>query len=610
MGKNEETTKKAIEEDVDDFAKIDDSEPKETTEAVEKKDSSLPEDEKASVDSATVPVKKSGRLKRFFSTKRGKAAGIVFAVVLIVAILLAVPTTRYGILGSFIKKDIHVMVMDSSTMKPVSQATVSVGDKNTKTDKNGEVTLGAMPVGHYTLKIAKGYYKTGEVTYDVPILSEAKEAHVSLAATGRQVTVQVTNKITNAILAGATITVNDTSAVTDDKGIAIIVLPADKKALQGMVSLDGYNKTAIEVKVTDQADANKAVLTPVGNVYYLSKQTGTINVMKSYLDGSNASVVVEGTGNENDNDTVLLAARDWNYMALSAKRDADEKKSGQLYLVDAKSGSLKTIDEGDASFQLVGWSDHRFIYIVTRNNANLWDGQTQRLKSYDAETGKLTILDEKTASGSNYYDYQSESIGYPYILDNKIVYTKVWNQGQSVSAPSDKKSAIMTVNPDGSQKQRVKEFAMQREITVNASLYQPQGIYFRVSADNVTATYYEYEGGTVKSISNTDDKFYNTAYPTYLVSPNGQKTFWSESRDGKNSLFVGDKDGKDTLALANQSEDTAYGWYGDKYVLLSKNNSELYIAAADKPFEQPLKITNFHKPAVRFPGYGYGYGGQ
>lgn len=610
MGKNEETTKKVIDEDADESVKMDDSESKEATETTEKKDSPSSEGE-ASVDSKAASVKKSGRLKRFFSTKRGKAAGIVFAVVLIAAILLAIPTTRYGILGSFIKKDIHVMVMDSSTMKPVSQATVSVGDKNTKTDKNGEVTLSAMPVGHYALKIMKGYYKTSEVTYDVPILSEAKEAHVSLTATGRQVMVHVANKVTNAILAGATITVNDTSAVADDKGIATIVLPADKKTLKGTVSLDGYNQTAIEVKVTDQPDVNKAVLTPAGNVYYLSKQTGKINVMKSHLDGGDASVVVEGTGNENDNDTVLLAARDWNYMALSAKRDADEKKSGQLYLVDAKSDSLKIIDEGDASFQLVGWSDHKFIYIVTRNNANLWDGQTQRLKSYDADTGKITVVDEIAAAGSNLYDWQRESIQNPYILSGKIIYAKVWNQNYSNPTVSDKKSAIMSSNPDGTQKQRVKEFAMQHYMSIDAKLYEPQAIYFKVNIDSAPeSTYYEYEDNSVKGVSNTDQKFYNTAYPTYLVSPTAQKTFWSESRDGKNSLFVGDKDGKDTTTLASQSEYTAYGWYGDKYVLLSKSDSELYIAAADKPFEQPLKITNFHKPAVRFPGYGYGYGGQ
>jgi len=605
MDKNKETIEE-VHDQADNDLKVDDIEPKEVTESPKEDDSQIP---------TGVPVKsvkKTNRFKRFMSTKKGKAVVIIGVVILIIATLLAVPVTRYGILGNIVKKNIRVMVIDSATAKPVSQAIVTLGDKSAKTDKKGEATLDSVAVGEYTLRITKGYYKTNEAAYTVPVLGEIKQTHISLVATGRQVSLSVSNKITGAVLTGATVTVKDTSAVTDSKGVATIVLPADKKTFQGTVSLDGYNQSAVDIKVTDQTDANKVALIPAGDVYYLSKQTGKINVMKSHLDGTSASVVVEGTGNENDRETVLLAARDWNYMALFAKRSADSKKPGQLYLVDTKSGNLKTIDEGDATFQLVGWSDHKFVYLVTRNNRNLWESNTERLKSYDAETGKLTILDENAATGGNNYDYQYESLRNAYILNDKIVYTKIWDRNYFAPSLADKKSAIMSVNPDGSQKQRVKEFSMQSSISIEAKLYEPQEIYFRVSIDSAGSNpeYYEYQNNTVKGVSNTDDKFYNTFYPTYLVSPNGQKTFWYEPRDGKNTLLIGDRDGKDSSTLATQSEYTAYGWYGDKYILLSKNDSELYIASADKPLEQPLKITNFHKPSLRYPGYGYGYGGQ
>ena len=232
-------------------------------------------------------------------------------------------------------------------------------------------------------------------------------------------------------------------------------------------------------------------------------------------------------------------------------------------------------------------------------------GQTQRLKSYDADTGKLSVIDEITAEGTNQYDYAREEIVSPYILEGKIVYSK--NVFRSSSVTTSKKSAIMSVNPDGSQKQRLKEFDEANYI--QSRLYEPQEVYFRVSKGSDAPAFYEYENNTLKSISNTDAKFNETEYPTYLVSPSGSETFWSEPRDGKNTLLVGDKDGKDGKTLASQSEYRAYGWYGDKYILLSKNESELYIASADSAFETPIKITNFHKPQLRYPGYGYGYGG-
>lgn len=548
------------------------------------------------------------RLKRFLATKKGKAVAILVGLVFIVVVLLAIPATRYGILGMFIKKDVTFIVEDSATKKVVSAANVTIGAMNAKTDSAGKVTLKELPVGEYTAKISKKYYRDASFVYEVPVLGSPKEGAVTLEATGRQVTLSVANSITKEVVAGASITINDVSSLTNDKGIATLVLPADKKLLKASVKAEGYNDTEVEVKVTDQTDANNFSVVPSGTIYFLSKQTGKINVMKSNLDGSASTVVVEGTGNENDRETVLLAARDWNYMALSSKRDAN--KAGQLYLVDGKSGKLTTIDEGDASFQLVGWSDHRFIYLVNRNNKGDWETQTQVLKSYNAETGKLTILDETVGMGTNYNDYQREYMQSPYILAGKIVYSKRWSQGGVAPVPSDKKSAIMTVNPDGSGKQRVKEFGMQRYIDVSGKLYEPQDVYFRVSADNDPATYYEYENNTAKSVSGTDDKFNNTFYPTYLVSPGNQKTFWYEPRDGKNTLLVGDKDGKDGLTLASQSEYKAYGWYSDKYVLLSKNDSELYITSSSKPIVQPIKITNYHRPDVSYPGYGYGYGGN
>lgn len=532
---------------------------------------------------------------------------VLLGFLLIVAVLLAIPVTRYSILGTFLKKDVTFIVKDSSTKKLISAASVTIGSMSAKTDASGKVTLKELPAGEYTVKINKKYYKDISVPYKVPVLGDPREGSVNLEAIGRQVILSVANTITKEIVVGASITMSDVSSVTNDKGTATLVLPADKKVLKAAIKAEGYNDTDVEVKITDQPDSNQFSLVPSGTVYFLSKQTGKVNVMKSNLDGSSAAVVVEGTGNENDRETVLLAARDWDYMALSSKRDA--KKVGQLYLVDGASGKLTTIDEGDASFQLVGWSDHRFIYLVNRNNKRTWEPQAQVLKSYNAETGKLTVLDETAAVGVSDYDYQREYVQGLYILEGKIVYSKTWQQNRPYGSPSDKKSAIMAVNPDGSGKQRLKEFTMEGSMSIQGKLYEPQEVYFRVGIDSSPAIYYEYEGNNLKSVSNTDDKFNNTFYPTYLISPNGQKTFWYESRDGKNTLLVGDKNGKDGLNLASQSEYKSYGWYSDKYVLLSKNDSELYITSASKPIEKAIKITNYHKPSISYPGYGYGYGG-
>lgn len=571
--------------------------------AEEPKVEPAPIDEKPVAENQHPP--KNNWLKRFLRTKKGKVITTLLAIVVILGVLFAIPATRYGILGTFIKREAKLIVVDNTTGKPVTETTVNLGSLSAKTDTNGKVSLKDVPVGEYTTKITKKHYKDSELTYTVPIFTASTEASVKLTATGRQVTITVANIFTAQPLDKATLTVDGTSTTTNDKGEATIVLPADKTSLKGTLTRDGYNQADVEIKVTDQADMNRFTLTPSGKVYYLSKETGNIDVMKANLDGTVPAVVVKATGNESDTETALLAARDWKYMVLSAKRKSDVKN--QLYLLDAKTDALKAIDEGDVSFQLVGWSDHRFLYIVTRNEKKDWEDKRQALKSYDADTGKLSVVDETFGAGTGYYNAEYEIFSAPYIVEGKVLYAK--NVSRSASMPLTKKAAVYALTLQSGQVQRLKEFDSNNYASIDARLYEPQEVYYRVVTDDGAAQFYEYEGGNIKSVSNSDERFYNVVYPTFLVSPNGQKTLWHESRNGKNAIFIGDKNGLNSEELAQQSDYATYGWYGDDYILLSKDKSELYITAAKKPLGTPVKIANYHKATINFAGYGYGYGG-
>jgi len=163
---------------------------------------------------------------------------------------------------------------------------------------------------------------------------------------------------------------------------------------------------------------------------------------------------------------------------------------------------------------------------------------------------------------------------------------------------------------DGGQKQTLKEFTAENFINISARVYEPKSVIYAVNIDGAGVSYYEYENGKIEPTSSTSDKFF-AQYPTYLVSPDNEMTLWSEPRNGKTAVLVGDSEGKNEKTLANESDYAAYGWYSDQYVLVSKNGSELYIAPKEAAFDtvQPLKITNYHKPALTYPGYGYGYGG-
>lgn len=561
-----------------------------------------------------LPVKQPGKLRRFIGTKKGKLTAALLGLVVILAGLLSVPFTRYALAGYVIKKDVAVRVIDAQTKKPVTEANVVLGTVSGKTDNEGSATLSQVPVGEYRLTITKKYYEDTTTEYIVPVIAEPQSVTTELAATGRQVTLSVTDKISGKPVTDATVTASDTSATTDADGTAVIVLPADKDVVTGIVKHSGYNDVSVELKVTEDVTANTVSATPAGTLYYLTKKTGKINVAKANLDGSDEKVVVEGTDKEDDHNTVLIASRDWKYLALLSRRDGGEKP--KLFVINTANGEMKVADEGKADFSLIGWSGRHFAYTVDRQRANFWDDKGQALKSYDAEASKLTTIDETSGSGTGSHDYAHQRLSYVRVVGERIVYSKDWNLSQSYQYNgqlADKKGQLLSVKVGTADKKVVKEFDPVMYGYLEVASYRPDELYLKWSTEG-KESFYSYADGEVKDApSLTTTAFYDITNRNYFGSPNGTKTYWSEVRNGKNVHLVGDANGENGKEVLTSADYAPYGWFTDNYLLVSKAGSELFIAPADKVFtesETPLRVTDYHKPIVNFPGFGYGYGGN
>jgi hypothetical protein len=198
------------------------------------------------------------------------------------------------------------------------------------------------------------------------------------------------------------------------------------------------------------------------------------------------------------------------------------------------------------------------------------------------------------------------------LLNGEVVYAKSGGSSSFPNHLTGKSDSLISVKPDGSNKHSIKDFPIpdgtQYYYGINVSQYEPYSLYVQVPNNNGTNSYYEYENGSVTAKSDVTDDTYGKTYPTYLISPNSRHSFWSEVRDNKNTLFVGDGDGTGGKQIATLSDYTPYGWYTDNYLLVSKNGSELYAMPTDGS-KSPVKITDYYKPQLTYKGYGGGYGG-
>ncbi len=543
-----------------------------------------------------------------------KKVSIPAALLVLLAALAAIPTSRYTIAGLFIQQSVTVSVVDAQTKKAVSSATVSAAGVSGRTDGNGRTTL-KLPPGPQQVTVSKRYYKDAAANVSVPLF-EKGTAEVRMTATGRQVPVTITNKITAKPVSGATIQAEGTEAKTDKNGKAVLVLPAGKETVNATLRAPGYNETGAAVKVTADESANVFGLVPAGKIYFLSNADGKIDVVKSNLDGSRRETVLPGTGKEDKFGTVLLASRDWKYLALHSKRDGGDH--AKLFLIETESDRVTVMDEGKANFYLAGWWDHHFVYRVERTEYKDWQPKKEALKSYNAASKKIALLDETGAVGDDASKYLREYMGNAYDVNGEIVFTKSvhmygWLHENLKRTPA----TAVSVKPDGSAKRVIKSWSAGdgvdiTAVSVDSKLYKPNELYMLHTPQySNKSEIWEYEDGKIKQVDTISrDKFYDQ-YPTFLQSPSGEQTFWSEPRDGKNALFVGDKAGDNQRQVMPLSEYQTYGWFTQDYLLVSKEGSELYIMPANNKdaTTEPLKLTDYYRPAYTYPGYGGGYGG-
>lgn len=135
------------------------------TDTITKTNAELTTDAASMSKIAHLKHKTKFHLSNLLKTKKRKVIAIIVGVIVILAILFAIPFTRYGALGWIIKKDVTITIVDSKTNQPVSNALVKIGNVSKQTDKDGVAKLTSVPVGQSGVEVTKQYYATYETIH-------------------------------------------------------------------------------------------------------------------------------------------------------------------------------------------------------------------------------------------------------------------------------------------------------------------------------------------------------------------------------------------------------------------------------------------------------------
>ncbi|HVX58813.1 MAG TPA: hypothetical protein VG964_03740, partial [Candidatus Saccharimonadales bacterium] len=292
------------------------------------------------------------------------------------------------------------------------------------------------------------------------------------------------------------------------------------------------------------------------------------------------------------NSSALSASPDGKYAAYETQRSAGDK-TPQLFILSTSDDRLLTFDSGDYNFSLIDWFGDTIVYKAIDNRTDIWQAGHEKLKSYNAATGKTTVLDSSAGTDSD--KGAGETYDSVYLTSGKVVFDKWWNS-DGTDDLSNHNNSVISVSPDGQNKQTAGSYSSNNARLV---LYQyaPNSFYVEIYNFTDSNVYYDYTvGGNYKKISqpsNTD--LYNN--PLYYFSPDRNQTYWSEGRDGKDTLITADAYGSESSQKVQATGYEAAGWYTNKYLIsTNKDQDELYVMALGG--KKPVKVADYQSTYV------------
>jgi hypothetical protein len=505
----------ALDEAVDDIAK-------------EESDKLLEEDDKsvaAKVQNSEKKQPLKARIKAFFAAWwRNKPARYmtIFIVLLALATAAIIPSSRYYVLNmAGVRSSASIQIIDQSTLQPLKNVKIEINGVTTQTDIDGLATLQEVKLGATKLIIEKRAFRGVEKNITVgwgsnPLPSE------QLTPVGTQYVFKVKDFVNGQSVSGVEAVHEDASALSNEEGE--IKLTLDKPADSFDVELisEGYKTEIISVDADDEA-AIERLLVPAKKHVFMSRRAGTYDVFAAYVDGSEETLLLKGTGEERE-DIALVPHTERDVVALVSTRSGQRNEDGfqlsSLTVLDINNPKITKEVVQSERIQIIGWHNERLIYVQIKSGTSAANPDRHQLKTYNIEQDVAAEL----ASANYFNDIM--------LLKDRILYAP--SSAYAKVAPG-----LFSVNPNGSDKK-----------TIHGSEVWSM---FRTSYDQLTFTTgkdwfsLHINDGGVEQLEGQPNEFVSRVY---IDNAPQTKSARIERRDGKGTLLIHD--------LAANNEDVLF----------------------------------------------------
>lgn len=438
--------------------------------------------------------------------KRGAIGGA--ATLVLIALLLAVPATRWPLLNFVGFRSTVVLTVQDQSQKPVALASVKIDETAAVTDQSGQALFQGLPLGKKTALIQKTGYGDKTTTFTSGI-GTTKQTY-QLKVIGIKLDVDIKNWLSGGPLEGATVTYGEANGMSDATGRATLVIPpTDDEKIEITVSANGYLEKKVETET--KVLSREVLLVPAQKNYFMSKRDGKFDIFSSNLDGSNQQKIIEASGKEDESLLQFSIHRGNKQAVLVANREGKMQNSrliAEVYLVDLERASLRKVDEG-SDVQLLDWGNDAIAYTKTIPSLNYDDPGLSKIMLINSTNNRLS-----EAASANYF--QSSLVA-----QNKLFYIPA-----DAYRPIENASLTSYDLTSAARKSYIQDRSVQ---------YITRASFASLQAQDNTGAVFELQiaQGSVKQIDRRP-----TASLSVATSPNGENAAWSDRRDGQGTLLV------------------------------------------------------------------------
>jgi hypothetical protein len=495
-------------------------------------------------------------LSAWWSNPKAKRLTVV-AAFLLLAIVLAVPQSRYFLLNNVgIRGSASVMVVDQSTLQPLRNVNVSLGGQSVRTDASGEARLTKVKLGPSDLVVERRAFAVTRKRVTVGWGSNPM-GEFQLIPTGVQYAFSVSDYLSGKPVHKAEVENDDASAFSDEEGkVKLTLEDSGLSEIEIIINAEGYRTEVLTVNA-DSKEEHSISMVPGLRHVFVSNRSGKYDVYKVDADGKNEERILAGTGSER-NDMVLLPHRSKNLAALVSTRDNKRNSDGYLLssltAINLETNESTAIAESER-IQIIDWVGDELVYMRVSAGTSAANPNRHRLVSYNVEDET-----SKEIASSNFFNAVAVAAG------------KVYYAPSSAYQPAGV-TKFYTKNLETDDSQTV----VQREVW---SIFRSGYESLEISAQN---RWYRY-GLANGQISELEGQPASLVNRMYVDSPDGKHSLWVDMRDGKGALLVYQTESEEERMLLTKS--------GLKYPVRWLNNSSLVyrIGTADETADYVMSL--------------------